>query len=509
VDVRAVIDLTVLESDPLLLIHGDCIATMASMPAASVDAIVTDPPYGIGFMGREWDSFAPSEVRARLERDRRKTTDEPPDYKGNVSGSLSSPAKIRYDYAPRAMLAYQAWCAEWGAAAWRVLRPGGFLLCSGSTRTYHRMASGLEDAGFVVRDCLVWMYASGFPKSLNIRKAFEAQGAPEFAAEWDGWGTALKPAHEPVVIAQKPLAADTYTANIREHGVGALNIDGSRVGVDLRLVPPRGGGEGPTNAMGAFQHNSVAHVVAGRWPANVVLSHTEACAERGTTRVPSVGQFPSARGGSRNAFSFGGEITEGGARPSGDVDGMETVEVWDCVPECAVRLLDEQSGPVGDNGGGPYTQPPTEIGSDEYVAGRTVSGGRKAGDSPFHYGDAGGASRFFYVAKADDADRNPTLSAAERSRIRELRRAGAPLPDDLAAKVNNHPTVKPVELMRHLVRLVTPRGGIVLDPFAGSGSTGQAALEEGVRCVLIERELEYVDGIRAWRSSTQLGLGLR
>jgi DNA modification methylase len=505
-----VIDLRDLDVDPLLLIHGECVAEMAKLPAASIDAVVTDPPYGIGFMGREWDSFTPSEVRARLERDRRKTTEEPLDYKGNASGSLSSPAKIRYDYAPRAMVAYQSWCAEWGAAAWRVLKPGGFLLCSGSTRTYHRMASGLEDAGFVVRDCLIWMYASGFPKSLNIRKAFEAQGAPELAAKWDGWGTALKPAHEPVVIAQKPMSADTYTANIREHGVGAINVDGSRIGVDLRFVPPRGGGEGPTNAMGAFQHNSTGHVVAGRWPANVVLSHTPACDPLGTMRVSSVGAFAAARGMARNAFTtLGGEATEGGPRPSGDGDGKETVEVWDCVPECAVRLLDEQSGPVGDDGGGPYTQPPTEIGSAEYVAGRTVTGGRKAGDSPFHYGDAGGASRFFYVAKADDADRNPTLSSADRARVRELRRAGAPLPEDLAAKVNNHPTVKPVELMRYLVRLVTPPGGIVLDPFAGSGSTGQAALEEGTRCVLIEREQEYVDGIRLWRSSTQLGLGLR
>ena len=194
----------------------------------------------------------------------------------------------------------------------------------------------------------------------------------------------------------------------------------------------------------------------------------------GEQRVPASGSFPERRSPAV-ATSFGvGLPTPGGARPSGDGDGLETVEVWECDAECAVRLLDEQSGDLASGSAHVLRRGAT--------TGRGIGyGSSSPADAPLvTYGDRGGASRFFFTGKANRADR-----------------AGS-----------NHPTVKPVALMRWLVRLVTPRGGIVLDPFAGSGTTGQAALANGLRCVLIEKEHEYVEGIRKWRATMQIGHGL-
>lgn len=371
------------------VLGSDCLTALRDMPDASVDAVVTDPPYGLsnttpdqvadtitrwvsgdreylptgrGFMGHEWDGFVPP-------------------------------------------------VAVWDECL-RVLKPGGHLLAFAGSRTHDLMTLGIRLAGFEIRDSVAWLYGSGFPKSLDVSKAIDktagaertalgprvyagghiqrsspehlsppigwfasAQGertvtapATDAARQWEGWGTALKPAFEPVTLARKPLTG-TVAANVLEHGTGALNIDGSRIG-------------GPS----------------GRWPANVVLDESQAAE------------------------------------------------------------LDRQSGVSVSRTGG-------RAGAIGYHAGGT--GAERGG-----HNDSGGASRFFYVAKAPKSER--------------------PVVDGVA-----HSTVKPVTLMKWLVRMVTPPGGVVLDPFAGSGTTLEAAMLEGFDSIGIEREADYLPLIQA------------
>jgi len=419
--------------DSVTLWHGDCLrdGILQSLADNSVDAIVTDPPYGLGFMGKDWDDLPPGE--------------------------------------------------DWARECLRVLKPGGHLLAFGGTRTWHRLACAVEDAGFEVRDSIAWLYGNGFPKSLNVSKAIdkgngenrarqleftawmrstgitarqindatssfmgshyltdrkqaaiatadmfdllrnhlptvperierlvaertglewtdyikrpllrqvkrtgkesgtygafagdnvETAAATATSERWQGWGTALKPAFEPIVVARKPLVG-TVAANVLTHGTGALNIDECRVGDGLD---------------------------PGRWPTNVVLDELQAAEldEQSGERPP------------------GGSISGAGPREN-EVYGVD-------------------NKPRGD-----------------WAA----------------CGDPGGASRFFYVAKADQSERVRVNGVA-------------------------HPTVKPLALMRWLVRLVTPPGGTVLEPFAGSGTTVEACLLEGVRCIAIEREADYL-----------------
>jgi hypothetical protein len=403
---------------------GDCREVMASLVANSIDSIVTDPPYELGFMGKKWDATG---------------------------------------------IAYSV---ELWIEALRVLKPGGHLLAFGGTRTYHRMACAIEDAGFEVRDSLHWLYGSGFPKSLDVSKAIQAGGGPESirrlsmgnayvpsgrgrvnydhgggsvmngaagdvdlspdAASWKGWGTALKPAHEPIVMARKPLVG-TVAANVLAHGTGALNIDGCRIGSESVPTKPTSyrGGEGWDGNKAKSRDEWNNHT--GRWPANVLLD------------------------------------------------------------EEAAAMLDEQSGDMRARG----NRSPTK------------RRGRGDGSTNFHFvgkdgdidtGDTGGASRFFYVAKASRKERDlgcehlPPKSAGEATDRAEdtdglnSPRAGA---GRTGGARNYHPTVKPVQLMRYLVRMVTPPSGVVLDPFTGSGTTGVATIAEGFKFVGIEREAEY------------------
>ena len=342
-----------------VVIPGDCLDILRSLGPASVDAIVTDPPYGLGFMGKAWDALPPG--------------------------------------------------VEWARECLRVLKPGGYLLAFGGTRTWHRLAVAIEDAGFEIRDSVAWLYGSGFPKSLNVSKAIDkatrevitAHATPE-AEQWSGWGTALKPAFEPIVVARKPLTG-TVAANVLEHGTGALNIDGCRIEGDMS-----------TGTWGAKQTTSLGYhggtegsgyrteKPSGRWPANVVLDEDQASvldAQSGTTKAT-----PRRRNAPKGAGTYG-------AFTGADED---------------------RQGPA----------------------------------------DPGGASRFFYVAKAPKKER-PVVGGV------------------------THPTVKPLTLMRWLVRLVTPPGGIVLDPFAGSGTTLEAAVLEGFAAVGIEREADYLQLIEA------------
>lgn len=318
--------------DNFKLHHGDCLSVLKAMPNASVDAIVTDPPYGLSFMGKKWDYDVPSQ---------------------------------------------EIW-----EECLRVLKPGGHLLAFSGTRTQHRMAVRIEDAGFEIRDMIAWVYGSGFPKSRNLN------------GDWDGWGTALKPALEPITVARKPLAG-TVADNVMQHGTGALNIDGCRVGLS----------EGTAKNVyeGGYAGEQIASSPLGRWPANLIHDGSDEVLER----------FPNSEG---------------------------------CKPH-VITASDKTAQANKEKGWGSVSVP-----KNKFVG--------------FDDGDNKSAARFFYCAKASKKDRDES---------------------------NNHPTVKPTDLMRYLCRLVTPPNGIVLDPFMGSGSTGKAAILEGFRFIGIEREQEYID----------------
>lgn len=367
------------------IVHqGDCLDVMRGLPDASVDAVVTDPPYALnagsgthGFLGHTWDT-----------------------------------GQIAFD-------------PETWRAVLRVATPGANLLAFGGTRTWHRLACAIEDAGWDIKDTLMWLYGQGFPKHRSL----------------------LKPAWEPILLARK-------------RGGGQLNIDACR-------IPSLTSTTRTTRAPGGYRGGNKAPADTGsehgRWPANVVLTHTEQCRLLGTRRVK--GTAPIGPNGGNTPHSYSGGFPGRVYPPPcyADDDGMETVEAWDCADGCPVALLDQQSGirptslrrpglPPTNRGG--YTGPMPRYASD-------VS-----------YGDTGTASRFFYVAKASSRERTAGLTRTEGAR-------------------NTHPTVKPVALMQYLVRLVTPTGGTVLDPFAGSGSTGVAALAGGYAFIGIEQDAAY------------------
>jgi site-specific DNA-methyltransferase (adenine-specific) len=339
------------------ILHGDCLEMMPTLDTDSVDAIVSDPPYGLGFMGKEWDHGVPG--------------------------------------------------VDFWREALRVAKPGAHLVAFGGTRTYHRLTCAIEDAGWEIRDCLSWLYGSGFPKSHN--------------GPWGG--TALKPAWEPIILARKPLAG-TVAANVAAHGTGALNIDGCRIGAELLPATLRG-----VSRIGTFEgaNGNITPERIGRWPANVVLDEDAVAMLDAQTGVLPAGGFPAVR----NTSGYSGGL-EQGATPHGA---------------------------------------------------RTT--------------DSGGASRFFYCAKASRGEREAGLEGMPTVRVGALNLrtdAHAEASGNLTAPArNHHPTVKPIALMRWLCRLVTPPGGVVLDPFTGSGTTGCAAVLEGFHFVGIEREAEYVE----------------
>ena len=378
------------------MIHtGDCLEVMPTLAAGSVDAVVTDPPYDL--TGHRWDSLA----------------EVPGHSASRQSGGFMGKAWDGTGVAFRP----DVW-----REALRVTAPGGYLLAFGGTRTYHRMTCAIEDAGWIIRDCLVWAYASGFPKSKAL----------------------LKPAWEPIVMARKPgplreLAIDAcrigYVSEAERAEVNA------RTGPNSRHRPQIAGGTTPMSALGERHVEDVTHP-AGRWPANLIL-----------TDPIFDGDTPGVVGG--------GETTSGDPGSS-----MRNDLGW----------FGEGSQPV------------------------PLSG----------YGDSGTYSRFFLIPKADRAEREPLLPLLPLLPGGSLRGAETrpDRPTNHPHRQNTHPTVKPLDLMRHLVRLVTPTGGRVLDPFLGSGTTALAAEMEGFDWIGIEREPEYVAIAEARLAGTQRGLGL-
>lgn len=379
---------------PLVLRHADLFSFLPTLARHSIDAGVMDPPYGIGFMGREWDTFKP-EVSQRLRVLGESWTKRRPD-NPNLNGRRRqpgvSPSAVPYDLSLSGLRRYQDWTARWGAEVLRVLKPGAHLLVCGFPRSYHRMACGLEDAGFEVRDTFAWLFGSGFPKSLTL--------AP-------GVGTALKPNWEPILLARAPLAKGvkaTYAA----HGTGGLQIGA------CRLDAGAGGYRG--------DEPSAKHRYTDEGGTNLAM-------------------LPGPRGGS-----------ELGRWP-GDV----------LIDDLVAEQLDASVGP------------------------------RRSGEGP---------SRFFYCPKASRAERDfgledlPAITGGQATGRRDGSK-GVAHPRAGAGRTggarNVHPTTKPIALMRWLVRLVTPPGGTVIDPFLGSGSTAVACVLEGVRCIGSDRERLYVD----------------
>lgn len=388
------------EDQSVVLHHGDCLEVMRTLPAASMDAVVTDPPYGIRFMGKAWDGADIDTIVGRG----RENSPMPPAVGGPRGGYRSAAAEAgRYSQTCESNRAFQQWCESWATECLRVLKPGGHMLVSGSPRTWHRLAAGIEDAGFEIRDSIAWLFGSGFPKSRNL------------SGEWEGWGTALKPGFEPIVVARKPMPT-AVAPNAAAYGTGAINIDACRVGDETRTNPAgsRSSLQRVSRVEQGYREVLTASVgqestVTGRWPTNVVMDENQASALDRQTGILSSGVMKGGTIRARRDPVIYGEMT--GTATTADT-----------------------------------------------------------------YGDSGGASRFFptfrYEAKAPATER-PSVNGIQ------------------------HPTVKPLDLMRWLVRLVTPPGGTVLEPFAGSGTTAEACVIEGFKCVAIERDATYLPLIRA------------
>lgn len=373
---------------------GDCREVLAELDAGSIDAVVTDPPYGLEFMGMAWD--APWKTGDGFRRSR----NEADAGRDNAFGrtSRTSPEYV-------AGVGFQAWCGAWLAESRRVLKPGGYLLAFGAPRTFHRLAAAIEDADLEFRDTVAWLYGSGFPKHAS----------------------ALKPAWEPIIVARRPLEG-SIARNVAAHGTGALNIDACRI-------------LGPVEADGTPGNGQIGSDAAGRWPANVVFD------------------------------------------------------------EVAAAALDAQAGE-------------RRVSRGELRRGASIGYGGSAGSHTpgVGYGDSGGASRFFYCAKASKAEREaglselPAVVGANGNKWMDRHYYPDGRVVETRARRNTHPTVKPLALMRWLVRLATPAGGLVLDPFTGSGTTRLAALAEGRRFVGVELNEEYLAIARARR--VQAGLGM-
>ena len=562
------------------LLKGDCLQKLKELEDNSIDSVVTDPPYHLtsivkrfgkdgsaeaqygtdgafqraskGFMGKEWDGLGEDGI-----------------------GIANNP--------------------ELWKEVLRVLKPGGHLLSFSHSRTYHRQAVAVEDAGFEIRDQIMWVYGSGFPKSHNIGKALDKNGGnnhlvyevaeklkearesrgisktqadelfcngstnyswlegrkggvrlpeddlfqkiveewPELkpyqeqvksanreivgkydtdmgglggerlgskggditlpstpiAQQYEGWGTALKPAHEPIVMARKPFKG-TVAQNVLEHGTGGINIDGCRVGTEKVSTHSNGkGNTGDNGIYGTFSNQQGSEEREGRFPANIIFECT--CDVTHTKPAPKSGHWPKGKTKGFGEFG-GGESSYEGVGPKEEGNMIIHTD-----PNCPCKILDEQSGNI--KGGKPM--PPFQGKPKNDI--NFTSGVKEI--NRIGYDDTGGASRFFYCPKASKKDRNEGcdglpqkanvfMSPDSRTNKEHYDRTSPGMERfKTEPKSNHHPTVKPTDLMAYLVRLVTPKGGTVLDPFMGSGSTGKACVREGFDFVGIEREDEYME----------------
>ncbi len=463
------------------LLVGNCLDTLKRLADDSIDSIVTDPPYELGFMGKSWDN----------------------------SG-----------------VAYQV--SLWQECL-RVLKPGGHLLAFGGTRTYHRMAVAIEDAGFEIRDSIHWTYGSGFPKSLDVSKAIdkaakaerkdedwknnnygggngkcptcnkwyvsgnpckcvreEAKPITKEAKQWQGWGTALKPSHEPIVLARKPFIG-TVAENVLQHSTGGINIDGTRIGTDGGIKDSYGkgfliGGIAVEDLKRAAKNNErtpngelaktvyerylkslntkVESVQTGRFPANTLLTHNHDCQDT-------------------------------------------------CTPNCPIELFPNSKGMATQNSGANINI----YGGNSFNKSKTTFPEKRIG-----FNDDGSASRFFhnsqwtpadditpfiYQAKAGKKERNAGLDELPMIKGGSMKgeETRPDRPTNHPIRQNFHPTVKPIELMRYLIKLITPPKGTVLDPFLGSGTTAVAAILDGFEwkgCEMTEDYLPIIKGRVAW-----------
>ncbi len=517
-----------------MILRGDCIEKMKELKENLVDAIITDPPYGLEFMGKDWDKFKKGE-RKSFVGGGGDVTGKTNDAYMRINKTANRPSALKYSQLQEMQQFFQEWAIE----CLRVLKPGGFLLSFGGTRTYHRLVCGIEDAGFEIRDTIMWLYGSGFPKSLNIgkqidkmnsqpqptnefkqylrdakkkanltseqidnklnpkgsgvfsqhyvgdnsqieyptkekykilkkllnlddsfdylidwaeakrevigkdgRKAnysmFMGEGnqewdltkpATEEAKQWEGWGTALKPACEPIVVARKPLSEKNVALNVLKWGTGGINIEDCRIGTEGGETH-KGGTLGTESGIyGKAQGCEQDLIPRGRFPANIILD------------------------------------------------------------EKAGKMLDEQSGDCFVSGSAKLGKPHT--------------GGHKQGFlvapqlSNLSPNDKGGASRFFYCAKASKSERNLGCENLEEQQQDASRKEGNPGGDNprnrgVHLRKNNHPTVKPIKLMEYLIKLVSKEGATILDPFGGSGTTAIACLKLNRDFILIEKEEEYI-----------------
>lgn len=451
------------------LCTGDSLEVLRGLPDNSVDSLVSDPPAGIAFMGKEWDT--------------------------DKGGKHQ----------------WVAWFTEIMLEAYRVLKPGAHGLLWSLPKTSFWTAWALDEAGFEIRDNIVnHINGQGFPKGQNISKAIDKQAgaecevvtapATEEAEEWDGWGTTLKPSQEIWWLVRKPLSGNTIAANVLKWGVGALNIDAVRIGTGGEILTGGGGKLWSHYRDGTEEKAQPKVNTSGRWPSNVMFQHIEGepcpdCEDDpdcetcyGTGEVGGCRRVGTKRVASHNPDNKDPKIDTsfvscyGGQRARGvvghaDLDGKETVEDWDCAPGCPVAQLDGQSGISTSSGGqvvgafrDSYSHAVYGRGSDE----------RHRGDPGL--GDSGGASRFYYCPKASSKERHFYCATCDgvypRSRIRRHQKHD----------VFQHPTQKPLKLMQYLIRMVTPEGGTVLDPFMGTGTTGVAAREEGLNFIGIDMD---------------------
>ena len=454
-----------------LIIVGDILDGLEHLDDNSVEAVICDPPYDLLQASRKGSG-------------RSNNPDSPAGRHGTKTGGFMG-------------MAWDATGVAFDPKTWeaclRVLKPGGHLLAFGGGRTHHRLWCAVEDAGFELRDTLMYLHGQGFPKSLDVSKAIDkaagaerevvgtvkrwganASGgrgnqrgnqyqptevgatkydsvtapATDAAKQWDGWGTALKPAVEPILLARKPLSEPTVAANVLKWGTGALAIDATRIDTDWAERPESwkrsGYGKVPTTSMFGSGGTGI-DTSKGRWPANVIFE----CTCDDPQPLPEKAR---KRKGEPAQQQLDGSDTVP-AKP-------ETPQGTVHQPDCPAGMLDAQSGTCGNNWKKNYGEEYAKKGR-QYQGGSFGGGGYEGGTT---YNDSGGASRFFYCPKASRKERG---------------------------EGNTHPTVKPLALMRWLVRLVTPPDGIVLDPFCGSGSTLVAAVEEGHGFVGIDLSPEY------------------